>query len=87
MSWFSKRWVPRWKYDAVKAANRSVQEERDKIRQRQDGYDTLTSLMKHLGIIGVQAIAGFSGEHQFLVEYKDGIIKPIGSTIVRRWPS
>lgn len=87
MSWFSKRWVPRWELEGLEQANTSVQGERDRYRARQEGHDVLCGFMKLAGIDCIDESISGDGHKIYTVTYRDGRVKTLGAHTIGRWPS
>jgi len=87
MSWFGRRWVPRYQHDAIVLANRRIQEERDEYRNRQDGHETLCRFMDLLGIVDIQQICNKDKHIQFVLTFFDGHVEIVGNydRPISRW--
>lgn len=78
-------WVRRRFLETSHAANKALGEERDKYRNRQDGYNVLCHLMDHAGIVGVEEVISGDGSKSFILCWADGHTEYVGLEVNRIW--
>ena len=86
MSWFNKRWVSRYNYEALEEWNTLIREERDRYKARQEGHDVLCGFMRLAGIDCIDRSISGNGAEIFTVTYRDGRVKTLGARLTGRWP-